>query len=560
MNIEDIISSEPIPKHAEFLNSLEFRQVLWIKFKKLHSLVMKDGVIDKIEFELNDLESIKGYITDKKNLVFVQYIIGTKFIELGLKNDKEEYLVKGIAELKRINEDLLLTFDLKSDYYRLYSRGILIHFNNELEKNNDYRYSFENIEPLLQAKYYLFKLFSFLMEKNIKLKIMVEARIISDLISVLLFLSRWNEPFYILDKRTVIAEYSPGFLNYLKAHTLNEIAWNTCCTIYPAMTFEIKKFIKTGMSIQEDNDNWKKHLVQINKEVDKVIEDNKFNLEEFESRHNEAKLNVDDHTKYRKWVLKNHIALCEHSIYCPCELSKTDDLEIRSCHKHTEISWINEFETILDKLKIDFNLSRYFLFLSENEHSSEYVRDDELRTFSNDKYFINDDTSDYLLQAFKSAYSILDKIGRAIYLALGIEGSKIYFHNCWKPIKQKKSHSQNRYLYSLYTIACDLSDTSKYSAFLEYKKWRNSIEHEFFFLVEDSADLENIKNKHRIISEVVKISEFREKTHYMLQLCQSAIFSFVFFIRHESKNKEDIQDRNCMTNSIPMDERIVTQR
>lgn len=550
MDIEEIFLTTPIPKNKAFVNSEGFRNIIWIKFRHIHNLITNQDNIQAIEFVLNDFEAIKPIVTEAQNLTFVQYVIGTKYIELGLKYEKDEFLIKGIDELDQINEKFLLMHDLKADYYRLFSRGILVHFKNELDKNEDYQFSFENIIPLLKAKYCLFKIFSFLVEKNIELKVIVEARIMTDLISVLLYLSRWNEPFYILDKRTVIADYSPGFLNYLKAHTLNEIAWNTCCTIYPVMTFEIKKFMKAAMSIQEENDDWKKHLVQIGKEVNQVVEDNKFDLKEFEIKYNEFKLRDCGHTRYREWILANHIALCEHSIYCSCELSKTDDLKIRSSHKHTDIEWVDQFEIVLDKIKIDFNFSRHLLFLSENDHSVEYVRDEEIEISSVTPFFINDISSDYLLQAFKSAYSILDKIGRAIYLALGIKEDKIYFHNCWKQIKQEQGISSNRYLYSLYTIACDLSDTSKYSAFLEYKKWRNCIEHEFFYLVDDSTDLESIKYKNKIISEVVKISEFREKTHYMLQLCQSAIFSFVFFIRHESKNKAPFSDSVCTTDNI----------
>lgn len=542
MSIEEIIFLEPVPKQRGFINSDLFAQVLLVKSTRLDSLLQHQEKVENVIFQLKDLGNCEKLIVNKQILIFLKYLIGTKYIELGLKYDNDEYLIDGINELDEVIEDLLSSFDLKANYYRLFARGILVHFNNELEKNTEYQYSFENIKPLLKAKYYLFKLFSFLIEDNIRLKKVVESRVISDLISVLLFLSRWNEPFYILDKRTVITDYSPGFLNYLKAHTLNEIAYNTCCTIYPAMTVEVKRFIKKGMAVEEENDYWKKHLSQINQEIDGIIKDNKIDFVEFESKYNETQLdiNVNGHTLYRKWTLENHLALNEHSIYCCCELSKKDDLRIRSSHQHTQIEWTNQFETILDKIKSEFILSRDFLFRSHNENTSVYVRSEEIQFFSDCTELVNNSTSDCLIQAFKAAYSILDKIGRAIYFALNIQKKEIHFHNCWKEIKEKRNVSHNRYLYSLYSIACDLSETTKYSAFREYKKWRNSIEHEFFFLANDTADIEKIKSENKIINEVVRISEFREKAYYMLQLSQSAIFSFVFFIRHESKTKKDI--------------------
>ena len=539
MTIEETIFITPIPKSKKFLDSSSFLEVLAIKYSRVHKLILKENTSDQIIDVLSDLESTEHLITNSNNLTCLHYMVGTKYTELGLKYAKDEYLVTGIRYLNLIDENFLATDALKADYYRLYSRGMLIHFNNELEKDQYYRYSFENIEPLLKSKYFLFKLYNFSIEKKIRLSTVVEARIISDLISVLIFLSRWNEPFFILDRRNVVSDYNPKFLNYLKALTLNEIAWNTCCSIYPSMVFEIKKFIKGAKTPNGMESEWKGRLTQVNKEVDEVIENHKIDLEEFKRDYGDPKKDLEEHGEYRKWVLKNHFALCEHSLYCFCGLSSTDDLKIKSDHEHTQIQWVEQFDILLEKIKGDFNLTRYFLFISENDSKLNYIRDEEIKDYFINESIINNSNSDYLIQAFKSAYSILDKIGRAIYLALEIKQKDIYFHNCWKKIKETNLGDHNRYLIALYSIACDLSDTSKYSAFKEYKDWRNLIEHEFFFLIKEDANIEAIKQEFTVIKGFVKIDEFKEKTHYMLQLCRSAIFFLRFFYSSRIEEKRN---------------------
>lgn len=548
MTIEEIILVTPIPKHEGLLNSFEFLQILMVKYNKLRFLINEENRLEDVKEILSDLAGLEKLIKNPDNLTSLMYVIGTIYTKLGLKLENEDFLIKGIAALDLVDETILLTDEFRADYYHLFSRGLLIHFNNQLHKDENYRYSYKNIEPLLKSKYFLFKLYSFLIEKKIDLVDIVESKIISDLITVLIFLSRWNEPFFILDKRSVLSKYKPGFIGYLKSHTLNEIAYNTCCSIYPAMAFEIKKQIKLALTSNETQAEWKTHLTKVEEETDRIIQNNKIELDKFEKNYGDTKKDLEEHDEYRKWVLKSHFALCEHAIYCFCGLSKSDDLQIKSNHKHTEIEWVKQFDILLQKLKGEFNLARYFLYLSEGDSKLPYVREDEISSFSKIDGVIENSNSDFLIHAFKSAYSILDKIGRAIYLALEIQMKDVYFHKCWREIKAIEAKTQNRYLYTLYSIACDLSETSEYSAFKQYKQWRNLIEHEFFFLIDETAKIEKIREQLPPTAGLIKVDEFREKTHYMLQLCRSAIFSFVFFIRHESKKKEkEANSTSCIT-------------
>lgn len=532
MTIEQILYKTPIARNSTLLNSKEFLQILLLKYS---GLIRPNLDTEKSEEDLKilvDLESVMPLISNDENLIFLRFVIGIKYADMGVYLDNKNYLSKGVEILGLINEDSLGD-DLKPTYYLKNSRSILLLFNSELEISN-FEYSYDGIEPLLKAKYYLFKLYNLLVEGKVVFDVKTESKFISDLVTILVLLSRWNEPFFILSRRKIVSKYNPEFISYLKAHTLNEIAHFTCCTIYPVMTYEMKKFIGQAKLSMETDEVWITQLQKLEQEVDIIIEKNPFNIEEFKNQEQELIKQIDEHNAYRKWVLENHFSLCEHAMYCFCSLSKADDLTIRSKHEHTEIEWVGKFEMLLDRLKGEYNLARYFLYLAEDDSRLHYNRNDEVRVFSSDSYLLNTSSSDYLIQSFKSAYSILDKIARAVYLALDLEQKDIYFHNCWKRVKTSRVENTNRYLFALYSIACDLSETSKYSAFREYKEWRNLIEHEFFFLSNDSPAA-NYNND--IMSKSINVVEFKEKSYYMLQLCRTAIFSFTFFIRHESKKR-----------------------
>ncbi len=532
MTIEQILYKTPIVRDKTFLNSKEFFQILLLKHSGLSKQKADTAKVEEDLKILIDLESVISLISNDENLMFLRFVIGIRYVDLGAYLDSKVYLSRGIESLELINEEKL-SDDLKPTYYLKNSRTILLLFNSEIGKSG-FEYSYDGIEPLLKAKYYLFKLYNLLVEGKIIFDVKTESKFIADLVTILVLLSRWNEPFFILSKRKVVSKYNPEFVSYLKAHTLNEIAHFTCCTIYPVMTYEMKKFIGQAKTSSENDRVWVTQLQKLEQEVDEIIEKNPFNIEEFRNQEQEFIKQIDDHNAYRKWVLENHVSLCEHAVYCFCSLSKADDLTIRSKHVHTEIEWVDKFEMLLDKLKGEYNLARYFLYLAEDDSRLHYNRNDEIKGFVDESHLLNTSCSDYLIQSFKSAYSILDKIARAVYLALDIEQKDIYFHKCWKRIRTDRIENTNRYLFALYSIACDLSETSKFSAFKEYKEWRNLIEHEFFFLSNETQVLAYSKDvKHKSIN----VSEFKEKSYYMLQLCRTAIFSFAFFIRHESKKR-----------------------
>jgi hypothetical protein len=533
MTIEQILYKTPIVKDTTLLNSKDFLQILLLKHSGLSRLNVDAEKVEEDLKILIDLESVMPFISSDENLMFLRFVIGIKYVDLGASLDNKNYLSKGIEILGLINEDSLGN-DIKPTYYLKSSRCILLLFNSELEKSS-FEYSYDGIEPLLKAKYYLFKLYNLLVEGKIVFDAKTESKFISDLVTILVLLSRWNEPFFILSRRKIVSKYNPEFISYLKAHTLNEIAHFTCCTIYPVMTYEMKKFIGHAKLSNETDEVWNTQLQRLEQEVDRIIEKNPFKIEEFGNQEKELIKQIDEHSDYRKWVLENHFSLCEHAMYCFCSLSKSDDLTIRSNHEHTQIEWVDKFEVLLDRLKGEYNLARYFLYLAEDDSRLHYNRNDEVGVFSNESHLLNTSSSDYLIQSFKSAYSILDKIARAVYLALDIDQKDIYFHKCWQRVKNSKGENTNRYLFALYSIACDLSETSKYSAFKEYKEWRNLIEHEFFFL---SNGTQVVSNNNDRMSKSINIAEFREKSYYMLQLCRTAVFSFTFFIRHESKKRE----------------------
>jgi hypothetical protein len=171
--------------------------------------------------------------------------------------------------------------------------------------------------------------------------------------------------------------------------------------------------------------------------------------------------------------------------------------------------------------------------------------------------------SEMLRTSFKLCFGLLDKIASSIcnLYDLADENENIYFESFWNPRKQSGSSKKNTRwetinsdynisLLALYTQASDLNRKDGEWAF--FKNWRNSLEHNHLALVEDEGkgkNIEYIKNNCSLFYEVDK-EYFQEKTLQMIQFTRSAIFNFVFLIRHEFLNKRDDKKGNTKTVQI----------
>lgn len=229
--------------------------------------------------------------------------------------------------------------------------------------------------------------------------------------------------------------------------------------------------------------------------------------------------------KYISWLKSKQLFFNEHYYYCECGNSIKDQIKI------FERSDLNddlaELEEILSNIISEFSIARRNLFLGQNVDLIEDESLDSQISSIKEKY-----NSSLIVNAFKSAYSILDRIGLSIIeifeinpVEKGMDPSQLYFLNMWDPsLIDPLLFDRNIYLQSLYSIAKDL-DRTDFSALRKFKKFRNAFEHKNFHIV-----------KKRIPTYVsIQIAEYElvNNTEQLLILTKSAIMSFIFLVRLE---------------------------
>ena len=240
------------------------------------------------------------------------------------------------------------------------------------------------------------------------------------------------------------------------------------------------------------------------------------------------------HNKYRKFCLEKQLSLSEHALFCFCKKSKDDNLGIITSHPHTQTKFSEKYEVLVDKLKAEFNVARldYYHSVAKDINISLYNKVVISKTdLSNVK---NDTKTTLLIRSFKQAYSILDKIAIGLLNLFELTYDRIYFHELNDYLSRNEDFKDNFYSLAIASIANEISHQNEKASFKEYKNWRDGIEHNYFFLIDKemqkSHDLKGVS--------FVKRDLFEEKTLHLLELCRSAIFSFVFLARDISCKKQ----------------------
>jgi hypothetical protein len=155
-----------------------------------------------------------------------------------------------------------------------------------------------------------------------------------------------------------------------------------------------------------------------------------------------------------------------------------------------------------------------------------------------------------LRTSFRLCFGVLDKIVRAVcdLFNLADPTEPIYFESFWRPRgsnlseKQKQRWSkvnsiENFPLLALYSQATDLN--SHGGEWGIFKTWRNDLEHEMLILTQSAREPIDIYGTlgGTTSTKRVQHEEFKEKTLHLLQLTRSAIFNFVFCVRHEGEKE-----------------------
>jgi len=532
INIEEYKKAYLFP--VSFFDSKNFLTNL-----KHQLIILKKGIDtdarEDIKGEINAIYQICYLnITDDKLKNEMHLMFFELFNYYAKKHESEETFenIISIIESKEIKENIFNKYPYKSKI--IYSE-ILLNYYNLLNENSEGKFSTKKIDIIFKCKYYLWKIFSHHSEGKIKLSNLEYSYAISTLSITLAQLSRWFEPSYYLN----IAEtaYPKNFnIDYVRVLLLEAIKDKTCIDYSYLLILKIIECSEKSIKLS----NYKEQIEQLNDYRSKflnLLESNKIDinkLKEHKIKFESSKYKINS---YQDFCNKNQLVLNEHSFFCSCRQIYNDELSIKTKHPHTQIEWTNKYEMYLNNICADFIIARTNFYDSLENHTQKNfnkVDKDKQTQISNS----------YLKNSFKTCYSILDQIGYSVLDALNIDTKKIskepdsiipqnlYFLNMWDcNLFSDNDYDENFYLISLLSIAKDLNK-DKYAALDSFKEIRNAIEHSLLLVNEEKSQLPNSINR----------KEFEEKTKILLILTKSAILSFTYFIRIESKkhNKNNI--------------------
>lgn len=412
-----------------------------------------------------------------------------------------------------------------------------VRFNSNLSEANENYLGKEDLSDLIDAKYYLLKIYSEHKSKRLELSESKLAEAVTLLASVLSQLSRWPEVLNILDTEFKVASKSTEFMaSYLRARTLEDIMNKTCLNHNGLLLYAILGHCENVLSFKGGVIAMIKSSVdQVRGNIVSLLKKHNLNTDELEEHAKKEYFKIQEKPDFTKFLHGNRLFLNEHQFFCKCDSILGDDLEIETSHKHTKIEWIDDKKRIFEDIKAEFSLARIELYKSVAPQSLAGLHSN---TFSRSKKSRHHIKMSMLKSSFRRCYSILDKICSSILLALDVDidairdesGNKIniYFLNVWDfDLITDDDFKRNQSLHALYSIARDL-DRSKKSALRGFKDVRNSIEHRFLQVVEAKSDIKN-----NIISE----KEMREYSELLLKITRSAIFAYTYFLRQESKSR-----------------------
>ena len=245
------------------------------------------------------------------------------------------------------------------------------------------------------------------------------------------------------------------------------------------------------------------------------------------------------HDAYWLWCLRKSLALCEHSLYCPCAGARRDDLSILTPNGALSGPDVPGMELLLNRLKSEYCLSRALLYQSETDDGRLKWNVDPCQgTFTD---LLDDEVTglepEFLRTSFRLCFGILDRIARGVceFLSLSTDRESIYFNSFWRAGGKENSRwdvlstVSDPGIIALYSLATDLNEKGG-GEWSRLKQYRNLFEHEVGIVcygdeLESPAWLE--PEKFRRIS----VRRLRSDATDALRFTRAAIFYFTFFVR-----------------------------
>ncbi|MGR5155222.1 LA2681 family HEPN domain-containing protein [Vibrio owensii] len=460
-------------------------------------------------------------------------------VEGGFQSEDLAQVELGIELLTKYKEDLIKA-NSKGEYY--YNLGNAIRHKNDLSNLEDSIYSINKMHDVKTAywnSYYEGKSEDYRLLTNLGSTLVQQHRVIEAIslfdkalnINHFCWQARLERTRALIDLSKQTNTYSIELLMQIKDGFKLLIANPT------VPNFLIENVVE---NYEYYNSLFLKNIGESCENIDLEIEDKA-----------QTKKEAEQLSEYRKFCLDNDLSLSEHSVYCICEVSKVDDLNILS--RAPGPGNIAENEFVLNRLKSEFSFARRMFFEYQKTEKSIF---EELYLESNFSE-LNDGEIlgikiEKLKASYKQCFSILDKIANGVCqefnLAPDEKNCKIYFNSFWRLEKKEEQYKRNNYkgISALYSIALDINEKKINKGGLHHlKHHRNKIEHDFFSIFKNTQDINEALYKNQNFKEniiTLTLGEFENDTLLLLKLTRSAIFSFALAVREKSEKLKNIID------------------
>jgi tetratricopeptide (TPR) repeat protein len=249
---------------------------------------------------------------------------------------------------------------------------------------------------------------------------------------------------------------------------------------------------------------------------------------------------------YQKFCLTNGLILSEHSIYCHCAHDTYDGISIPKSTTPIAGDFVPRMELLLNRLKSEFALARCLLYQSYPTKAGRW-KTNQFESALTDLLDaeVTGIKPEMLRTSFRLCFGILDRIAHGIcdLLDLADPNESIFFHSFWRRPGGKSEKQRERWeklnkestpsLVALYSQATDLN--IKKGQWGHLKEWRDKLEHELLFLVEDGRDLGPLQRMLGFKEPLqLSVSVFRNETLQLMRFTAAAIINFALFVRQRA--------------------------
>ena len=266
----------------------------------------------------------------------------------------------------------------------------------------------------------------------------------------------------------------------------------------------------------------------------------------------------EEEQSYRLWCLRDRLFLNPLNEAYTDSAAATDIFHLPS---HTyAIEEPPRFPAYYNLLKQEYTSARYRLYCATHRDDPDFLMRDVLMFDSGESQMLGHYTED-LRAAFRSAYSIFDKIGLFLndYFQIGLRPGRVTFRRVWSETPKRSDpdlrstiwNRPNWPLRGLYFLSRDLFDEhfeeASESDAADLALLRNQVEHRFLSLQRSSDGTST--DIHRLIA----VADFENKALRLLRMAREALIylSLAMYIEEASQHKAVETDNIARGRLVP---------